>query len=117
MPMRVIAKKRCRAMFVPPGKGERVTLDPELWMEPNLPYSVVNSSANRIGLIGVLASLTCLPLSAAWNPDANFTIPLPEASFPANFPSFMTIETAPSVNWVTEADIDVRQTPRGQRGS
>jgi hypothetical protein len=30
MPMRVIAKKRCRAMFEPPEKGERVTLNPNL---------------------------------------------------------------------------------------
>ena len=30
MPMRVIAKKRCRAMFEPPEKGERPTLNPNL---------------------------------------------------------------------------------------
>src|ERR1700676_80327 len=30
MPMRVIAKKRCRAMFEPPEKGERATLNPNL---------------------------------------------------------------------------------------
>jgi hypothetical protein len=30
MPMRVIAKKRCRAMVEPPEKGERVTLNPNL---------------------------------------------------------------------------------------
>ena len=29
-PMRVIAKKRCRAMFEPPEKGERATLNPNL---------------------------------------------------------------------------------------
>jgi hypothetical protein len=28
--MRVIAKKRCRAMFEPPEKGERATLNPNL---------------------------------------------------------------------------------------
>src|SRR5258708_32570407 len=28
--MRVIAKKRCRAMFQPPEKGERATLNPNL---------------------------------------------------------------------------------------
>jgi hypothetical protein len=28
MPIRVIAKKRCRAMFEPPEKGERATLNP-----------------------------------------------------------------------------------------
>jgi hypothetical protein len=27
MPMRVIAKKRCRAMFEPPEKGERIALN------------------------------------------------------------------------------------------
>ena len=30
MPMRVIAKSRCRAMFEPPEKGERATLNPNL---------------------------------------------------------------------------------------
>ncbi len=30
MPMRVIAKKRCRALFEPPEKGERATLNPNL---------------------------------------------------------------------------------------
>ena len=30
MPMRVIAKKRCRAMFEPPEKGERATLNASL---------------------------------------------------------------------------------------
>ena len=30
MPMRVIAKKRYRAMFEPPEKGERATLNPNL---------------------------------------------------------------------------------------
>ncbi len=30
MPMRVIAKKRCRAMFEPPEKGGRATLNPNL---------------------------------------------------------------------------------------
>ena len=30
MPMRVIAKKRCRAMFEPPDKGEPATLNPNL---------------------------------------------------------------------------------------
>src|SRR6266487_7063300 len=30
MPMRVIAKKRCRAMFESPEKGERATLNPNL---------------------------------------------------------------------------------------
>ena len=30
MPMRVIAKKRCRAMVEPPEKGERATLNPNL---------------------------------------------------------------------------------------
>jgi hypothetical protein len=30
VPMRVIAKKRCRAMVEPPEKGERVTLNPNL---------------------------------------------------------------------------------------
>ena len=30
MPMRVIAKKRCRAMFEPTEKGERATLNPNL---------------------------------------------------------------------------------------
>jgi hypothetical protein len=30
VPMRVIAKKRCRAMVEPPEKGERATLNPNL---------------------------------------------------------------------------------------
>ena len=39
MPMRVIAKKRCRAMFEPPEKGERTTLDPNLSTRLNLLFS------------------------------------------------------------------------------
>jgi hypothetical protein len=34
MPMRVIAKKRCHAMFEPPEKGERATLNPNLSTSP-----------------------------------------------------------------------------------
>jgi hypothetical protein len=37
--MRVIAKKRCRAMFEPPGKGERATLNPNLSTRLNLLFS------------------------------------------------------------------------------
>jgi hypothetical protein len=37
--MRVIAKKRCRAMFEPPEKGERATLNPNLSTRLNLPFS------------------------------------------------------------------------------
>jgi hypothetical protein len=36
MPMRVIAKKRCRAMFEPPEKCERATLNPNLSTRLNL---------------------------------------------------------------------------------
>jgi hypothetical protein len=36
MPMRVIAKKRCRAMFEPPEKGVRATLNPNLSTRLNL---------------------------------------------------------------------------------
>jgi len=36
MPMREIAKKRCRAMFEPPEKGERATLNPNLSSRLNL---------------------------------------------------------------------------------
>jgi hypothetical protein len=40
MPMRVIAKKRCRAMFEPPEEGERATLDhPNLSTRLNLLFS------------------------------------------------------------------------------
>jgi hypothetical protein len=34
--MKAIAKKSCRAMFEPPGKGERVTPDPNLSARLNL---------------------------------------------------------------------------------
>jgi hypothetical protein len=37
--MRVIAKKRCRAMVEPPEKGERATLNPNLSTRPNLLFS------------------------------------------------------------------------------
>jgi len=37
--MRVIAKKRCRAMFQPPEKGERATLNPNLSTRLNLLFS------------------------------------------------------------------------------
>ena len=37
--MRVIAKKRCRAMFEPPEKGERATLNPNLSTRLNLLFS------------------------------------------------------------------------------
>jgi hypothetical protein len=36
--MRVIAKERCRAMFEPPEKGGRATLNPNLSTKPNLPF-------------------------------------------------------------------------------
>ena len=39
MPMRVIAKKRCRALFEPPEKGERATLNPNLSTRLNLLFS------------------------------------------------------------------------------
>jgi len=39
MPMRVIAKKRCRAMVEPPEKGERATLNPNLSTRLNLLFS------------------------------------------------------------------------------
>src|ERR1700692_1494719 len=39
MPMRVIAKKRCRAMVEPPGKGERAILNPNLSTRLNLLFS------------------------------------------------------------------------------
>jgi hypothetical protein len=39
MPMRVIAKKRCRAMVEPPEKGERATLNPNLSTKLNLLFS------------------------------------------------------------------------------
>jgi len=37
--MRVIAKKRCHAMFEPPEKGERATLNPNLSTRLNLLFS------------------------------------------------------------------------------
>jgi hypothetical protein len=37
--MRVIAKKRCRAMVEPPEKGERATLNPNLSTKLNLRLS------------------------------------------------------------------------------
>jgi len=37
--MRVIAKKRCRAMVEPPEKGERATLNPNLSTRLNLLFS------------------------------------------------------------------------------
>jgi hypothetical protein len=40
MPMRVIAKKRCRAMFEPPEKGERTTLNPNLSTRLNLLFLI-----------------------------------------------------------------------------
>ncbi len=39
MPRRVIAKKRCRAMFEPPEKGERATPHPNLSTRLNLLFS------------------------------------------------------------------------------
>lgn len=39
MPMRVIANKRCRAMFEPPEKGERAALNPNLSTRLNLLFS------------------------------------------------------------------------------
>ena len=40
MPMRVIAMKRCRAMFEPPEKGERATLNPNLSTRLNLLFPI-----------------------------------------------------------------------------
>ena len=40
MPMRVIAKKRCRAMVEPPEKGERATLNPNHSTRLNLFFSI-----------------------------------------------------------------------------
>ena len=39
MPMRVIAKKRCRAIFESPEKGERATVNPNLSTTLNLLFS------------------------------------------------------------------------------
>jgi hypothetical protein len=51
--------------------------------------------------MGVLLNLIYLPFNAANGPDANFTNPLPDVSFPANFPSFMIIDPTPSVSRAT----------------
>src|SRR5712672_2078930 len=47
-PMRVIAKKRCRAMFEPPEKGERATLNPNLSTRLNLLF-FDQSLGRRVG--------------------------------------------------------------------
>jgi hypothetical protein len=45
MPMRVIAKKRCRAMFEPPEKGEWAALQPNLSTRLNL---LLSDRAHRL---------------------------------------------------------------------
>ena len=47
MPMRVIAKKSCRAMFEPPEKGQRVTLHPNLSARLNQPARITVRSIGR----------------------------------------------------------------------
>src|SRR3954454_21196305 len=47
-PMRVIAKKRCRAMVEPPEKGERATLNPNLSTRLNLLFSI-RPLGSRVG--------------------------------------------------------------------
>jgi hypothetical protein len=60
MPMRVIAKKRCRAMVEPPEKGERATLNPNLpgRLKPTCfgsgPWVVMRGPDPRIHVFGAV---------------------------------------------------------------
>jgi hypothetical protein len=51
VPMRVIAKKRCRAMVEPPEKGERATLNPNLSTRLNLLFSIRPLAAGWLLLV------------------------------------------------------------------
>jgi hypothetical protein len=70
MPMRVIAKKRCRAMFEIPEKGERVTLNPSPSTKRNLLFSdhlnahrmsslIIEMAGRRFGRLLVLSPAGC----------------------------------------------------------
>jgi hypothetical protein len=48
VPMRVIAKKRCRAMVEPPEKGERAALNPNLSTRPK-PTFFRSAPGRRLG--------------------------------------------------------------------
>jgi len=52
MPMRVIAKKRCRAMFEPPEKGERATLNPNLSTRLKPTFFSDQALGRRVGYAG-----------------------------------------------------------------
>jgi hypothetical protein len=53
VPMRVIAKKRCRAMVEPPEKGERATLNPNLSTRPKPTFFPISSWAGAWPLLAV----------------------------------------------------------------
>jgi hypothetical protein len=62
--MRVIAKKRCRAMFEPPEKGERAALNPNLSTRLNLLFSDP-ALGRRVGYCwSRRASVQCLIFNA-----------------------------------------------------
>ena len=64
MTMRVIAKKRCRAMFEPPEKGKRAALNPNLSTRLNLLFSD-QALGRRVGYCwSRRASVQCLIFNA-----------------------------------------------------
>jgi hypothetical protein len=59
MPMRVIAKKKCRAMFESPETGERATPNPNLSTRLNLLFSIRPNAkiemVQRVGWVELFA--------------------------------------------------------------
>src|SRR5258707_3837165 len=66
--MRVIAKKRCRAMVEPPEKGERATLNPNLSTRLNLLFSDQGPLGGGLAIAGRGGERRCK--SAATSPGS-----------------------------------------------
>ena len=57
MPMRVIAKKRCRVMVEPPEKGERASLNPNLSTRAGTAAGGATSNGRQVNMTISLAFL------------------------------------------------------------
>jgi hypothetical protein len=93
MPIRVIAKKRCRAMFEPPEKGERATLNPNL--STRLKPTFFRSSPWAAGPLLLVAEgeRRCLAVLRDRNTDRDRLYPLgialrPDTVAAYRFPTF-----------------------------
>ena len=73
--MRVIAKKRCRAMVEPPEKGERATLNPNLSTRLNLLFSI-RPLGGGLALLVEEGERRCLAVLRGRKTDRGWLYPL-----------------------------------------